>query len=282
MPLATVIELRPAPDRDADAAAARCTCEVSSIELLRMKLQQQTVPVVPIPEPAPTAPVPYKMGCILQMDFELRHYPRHRCRIYKRIRWEDETTKKRRVHDWKIKVVQQDGAQSSDYLVVRRLPRPLSAIEEHIQEHLSIQFNKRIIPAIILHIFWDVKDITVFSQAYYDLTSQRFHTKFRSNHYMSQNMETQRRHISPQTMNTIRDQQINGEMNPNWKWQWDPLYEIYVQDLIPKTTVCKPWRYSTPEYLKRKQRIKERKEKLRQAKLEAYRAANGDDQVPIN
>jgi hypothetical protein len=124
------------------------------------------VPIIPTAPLIPTPPVPFKMGCILQMDFELRHYPRHRCRVYKRIRWEDETTKKRKVHDWKIKVI-----QSWDYLVVRPLPCALSTVEEHIQEHLGIQFNKRIIPAIILHIFWDVKDITVFSQAYYDLTS---------------------------------------------------------------------------------------------------------------
>ena len=183
-----------------------------------MKLQHQTVPVVPTPPPAPAPPVPFKMGCILQMDFELRHYPRHRCRVYKRIRWEDETTKTRKVYDWKIEVIQKDGAQSSDYLVVRWLPCALSAVEEHIQEHVGIQFNKRIIPAIILHIFWDVKDITVFSQAYYDLTSQRFHTKFRSNHYMSQNMETQRRHISLEAVHAIRDQQGNGLMNPAWKF----------------------------------------------------------------
>lgn len=71
-------------------------------------------------------------------------------------------------------------------------------------------------------------------------------------------------------------------MNPAWKCQWDPLYEIYVQDLIPKTDVCKPWRYTTPEYLKRKDRTKQRKDKQRLAKLAAFRLANGDDELPID
>lgn len=78
---------------------------------------------------------------------------------------------KKKVHDWKVKVTQLDGAQSWDYMVVRRLPCPLENIEQHIQDNLGIQFNKRIIPSIILHLFWDIKvlrkkqieEITIFS-----------------------------------------------------------------------------------------------------------------------
>ncbi len=64
---------------------------------------------------------------------------------------------KRKVHDWKIKVIQLDGAQSWDYLVVRRLPCPLEHVEQHIQDNLGIQFNKQIIPRILLDPFSDIR-----------------------------------------------------------------------------------------------------------------------------
>ena len=226
------------------------------------------MPITPVPYVPADPPVSFKMGCVLQFEFGLKHYPRYRCRVYRRIRWEDETTKKRKIKDWKIKVIQQDGAESWDYLVVRRLPCPLASVEEHLQNHLGIQLNKRIIPAIILHIFWDIGDITVFSQAYYDLTSSRFDTRFRSCHYMSQNMQTQRRHVSLETIDAIRKWQQDKEKHPPIsRDHWDPLYEIYVQDLVPKTLNCKPWRYETPEYLKRKERVTRKKALERKAKL---------------
>lgn len=274
LPLATVVELKRSIEQEPSEAGG-CRCAVGSVALLRMKLQHESIPLIPVPVSKP-ALVSFKMGCVLQMEFELRHYPRHRCRVYRRIRWEDETTKKRKVHDWKIKVIQLDGAQSWDYLVVRRLPCPLAAVQEHIQEHLGIQLNKRIMPAIILHIFWDVGDITVFSQAYYDLTSSRFDTHFRSSHYMSQNMVTQRRHVSLQAINAISEWQRDKTLNQIGPDDWDPLYEIYIQELVPQTTICKPWRYVTEEYLKRKERVKSKKEKERIAKLKKYQALVGN------
>jgi hypothetical protein len=166
MNVATVLELR-------HESGEVPNCELSNVRLLRVKLQLQHIPNIPPPAPAPVPPVPFRIGCILKLEFPLHNYPGHWCKVYKRIRMEDPTDKKnkRKVHDWKIKVIQLDGAQSWDYLVVRRLPCKLDHVEQHIQDNLGIQFNKRIIPSIILHLFWDIKisdnrraeDITVFS-----------------------------------------------------------------------------------------------------------------------
>jgi hypothetical protein len=106
------------------------------------------------------------------------------CRIYKRIRWQDDTQKVK-VKDWKIEVIQLTGAKSSDYLVVRRLPCPVNQIEDLIQNSLGIQFNKRIVPPTILHLFWEVRCITVYSQSFYDLNSLRFNTELKSSYYFS-------------------------------------------------------------------------------------------------
>jgi hypothetical protein len=43
--------------------------------------------------------------------------------------------------------------------------------------------------------------------------------------------------------------------------EWDPLYEIYVQELVPKATVCKPYRYNTEAYRARKAQVLAKKQK---------------------
>ena len=54
------------------------------------------------------------MGCIVKKEFYLEDnrvnrglgYRQHLCKVYRRIRWEDPKTKKRKYKDWKIKVIQ--------------------------------------------------------------------------------------------------------------------------------------------------------------------------------
>ena len=77
-----------------------------------------------------------------------------------------------------------------DYLVVKKLPCQLKNIEIHLQEHLRVQFNKRIVPKTILNLYWNVKNITVFSQRYFDLNSSRYETFHHNTFYISQNAET--------------------------------------------------------------------------------------------
>jgi hypothetical protein len=45
------------------------------------------------------------MGCNKKLEFMLRNYKNHQCRVYKRIRWVDETDfRKGKYKDWKVKV----------------------------------------------------------------------------------------------------------------------------------------------------------------------------------
>lgn len=62
---------------------------------------------------------------------------------------------------------------------------------------------------------------------------------------------------------------------------WDPLYEIYVQDLVPKTLTCKPWRYETPAYLERKERVARKKALDRKAKLASHQSAADDEEKSL-
>jgi hypothetical protein len=123
-------------------------------------------------------------GCSQKLEFGLSSYPNHICTVFKRIRYQSSQSKVK-IKDWKIEVKQLNGARSSDYLVVRRLPCPLNELEELIQNSLGIQYNKRIVPASILHLFWEVRCITIYSQSFYDLNSLRFTTVFHSQYHFS-------------------------------------------------------------------------------------------------
>lgn len=46
--------------------------------------------------------------------------------------------------------------------------------------------------------------------------------------------------------------------------KWDPLYEVYIQRLVPKKTRMRPTRYRAPEYLVRKEERREIKYKDKQ------------------
>ena len=60
-------------------------------------------------------------------------------------------------------------------------------MEAELQENLGVYFNKRIVPEVILHLYWHVggRDLTVYSQSYYDLTSLRLKTSWAGTYYMS-------------------------------------------------------------------------------------------------
>ena len=103
------------------------------------------------------------IGCNLKLQFLLDRYPNHLCKVYKRYRYQDQEKKERIVKDWKIKVVQLDGARSEDYIVVRRLPCTLSDIEGILQMTLGVQHNRRIVPNTILHLSWKISDIAIYS-----------------------------------------------------------------------------------------------------------------------
>lgn len=85
------------------------------------------------------------IGCNKRLTFMLKKYNNHECRVYRRVRWEDDK-KKRKYKDWKIKVVQLQEPKSWDYLVVYKLPCSLKYIEQFLQEKLKLQYLENVIP----------------------------------------------------------------------------------------------------------------------------------------
>ena len=160
-----------------------------------------------------------KMGCNLKAQFLLHSYPRHLCKVYKRYRYQDPDKKRRIVKDWKIKVLQLEAPQSEDYIVVRRLPCKLSDIEGILQDTLGVQHNKRILPNSILHLYWKVFDVVIYSQKFYDFSQPRFEYQHVNTYYFSQSSVTGGRTPNARSIN---------------KKNWDPLYEVYIQKLVPK------------------------------------------------
>jgi hypothetical protein len=79
-------------------------------------------------------------GCVLKKEFRMINYPGHLCKVYRRIRWEDDT-KERRVYDYKIKVRQLIEPFSEDYIVLKRLPCMISQIQEFVHHKLKVFFN---------------------------------------------------------------------------------------------------------------------------------------------
>lgn len=103
---------------------------------------------------------------------------------------------------------------------MRKLPCVIHDLEEHIQNSLHIMFNKRIVPATILHIYWDVRDIKVFSQKYYDLNSNRF------NHFHTRTFYfTQDPRIDFETSKASR---VPDKLALRENESWDNLYEVYI------------------------------------------------------
>lgn len=141
--------------------------QITTLKFLRMKINLQEA----------KQPARIQLGKCLRLKFELRNYLTHWCYVYYRKR-EDPENKKVIVTDWVIEVRQHEEPHSWDCIIIRRIPCPLSQLEEYIQSTLYVEFNKRVIPATILHIYWEVKDLTLFSQKYYDLHSDRFRHEY--------------------------------------------------------------------------------------------------------
>ena len=88
-----------------------------------------------------------RMGCNKRIEFMLKRYEHHQCRVYRRIRWVDEADfKKGKYKDWKVKVTQLTEPKSWDYLVVYKLPCSLKYVEEFIQKTMRVDFEKHVFP----------------------------------------------------------------------------------------------------------------------------------------
>ena len=125
--------------------------QIATLKFLRMKIKPKKVDQGP--------KIPFK---ILKLKFELRQYPTHWCYVFYRKRL-DPDNPKIIVTDWVIEVRQHDEPHSWDCIIVRRIPCVLSKLEEYIQQTLHVVSNNRVIPATILHIYWEVKDLTLYS-----------------------------------------------------------------------------------------------------------------------
>ena len=84
------------------------SCTVSELKLLRLKLRPGPLIGVSNADGA-TEVVPFRrpsqIGCNLRHEFMLREEQGLWCKIYRRVRWED-GSQRRKYKDWKIKVVQ--------------------------------------------------------------------------------------------------------------------------------------------------------------------------------
>lgn len=201
------------------------------------------------------------MGCNLKVQFLLDRYPNHLCKVYKRYRYQDEE-KERIVKDWKIKVIQLDGARSEDYIVVRRLPCTPSDVEDILQTTLEVQHNKRIVPNTILHLFWKIFDIVIYSQKFYDLNQPRFDYQHVNTYFFSQSIGAGGRTPDAQTINTK---------------QWDPLYEVYIQKMVPKPIQVVPHRYGNTPYTDYKAARKRRRIGRRPRRSSSSSSSSSDD-----
>ena len=125
---------------------------IRDLSLYRVKFTlSQILQIKDVPKPDPTEKS-FKLGCDKKLEFMLNRHSDHLCKVYKRIRFLDPETRKTKVHDWKIKVVQLKEPHSEDYLVLKRLPCRLEEAQSYINKFLGVRFNKRIIPNSLLHL----------------------------------------------------------------------------------------------------------------------------------
>ena len=61
----------------------------------------------------------------------------------------------------------------------------LSHVEAIIQDTLEVRHNKRMIPATILHLYWNIFEIVVYSQKFYDFNQPRFNYEHVGTYYFS-------------------------------------------------------------------------------------------------
>jgi hypothetical protein len=109
----------------------------------------------------------------------------------------------RRIHDYKIKVLQKNKPQTSDYIVLKRLAVQKCCNEheyeerlrEHILNNVEVVLNWKVSPPSIMYICYKPYDNfeEVHSQRYYDLLAihknegilSRFEMKFQDSFYMN-------------------------------------------------------------------------------------------------
>jgi hypothetical protein len=189
------------------------------------------------------------VGEHLFLEFELWNYPRHWCRVYKRVRRSDDRSSSYHiVKDWYLQVIQMTEPHSSDKVVFRRLPLPLSMMEECIQNTLAVFHNQKIYPHPIAYLVWNVKDIDLHSQTYHDMNSDRFRTEFQGVYYISQKPS-----MDDLGGDRIIEARLVGQEIRS------PLYEVYVQRMIPRKTGSKAYRYAALEYKAFKEKLRMRK-----------------------
>jgi predicted phosphatase len=155
---------------------------------MRMKMDLEKIRnpfALPI---SPGKVVSNKIGCNELMRFHLKGNNQLLCKIYKRTRYVDDS-KTRKVHDYKIKVVQECEPKSFDYIVLRRLPRSLEKIQPYVNKYLHVKLNKRIVPHPILYIQLQYQDRIISSQRFYDLEDSRFSMQFGTKYWFSQRSE---------------------------------------------------------------------------------------------
>lgn len=187
------------------------------------------------------------IGEHLFLEFELWNYQQHWCRVYKRIRRCTESSKLI-VKDWYLQVIQMTAPHSSDRIIFRRLPLPLEMLEECIQNTLAVFHNQKIYPHPIAYLVWSVKDLDLHSQTYHDMNSDRFRTEFQGVFYLTQKPSMD--DLGGDRI--IEARQIGQEIR-------SPLYEVYVQRLVPRKKGSKPYRYAALEYKYHKEQLRAQK-----------------------
>ena len=122
-------------------------------------------------------------------------------------------------------------------------------------------------PNTILHLFWKIFDIVIYSQKFYDFNQSRFDYQHVNTYFFSQSIGTNRR--TPDTL-TISNK------------NWDPLYEVYIQKMVPKPIPATPHRYANEAYAeykvsRREQRIKEGHKRQRSGSSSSSSSSDDDD-----
>lgn len=79
---------------------------IDALKLVRLQVKLKwALPMVKNSYQLPLQVPIDKIGCNLKLQFLLRKYPNHLCKVYKRLRYQDPEKREGLVKDWKIKVV---------------------------------------------------------------------------------------------------------------------------------------------------------------------------------
>ena len=202
----------------------------------------------------------------------------HWCKVYRRIRWWDRTTKLRKYKDWKVKVIRihQDERFSMDYLVVHKLPCTLDEIEAKLQQELVVHHSQHLEPRPICGLTWNLvrfngKKTVVHSQMRFDAPKfYRFNFGKAQKMHLNQtpNSDIINPHLEDETRRVPAKQQYyDGSQSV---MQLDkahfPFYEVFIQLVDPKDPYLRhPIMYMTKEseaYSRKKNKKKFTKDEL--------------------